>query len=115
TSITPNLPEASAKLRSAVTAAARGLVDREPLVELVALSAVAREHLLVIGPPGTAKSVAVRRIAQATGGRYGTSISSKTFETMLKKLPFPRNPLALSSNRYFSLSLEPLPQSLLRY
>ena len=66
----PNLPEASAKLRSAVTAAARGLVDREPLVELVALSAVAREHLLVIGPPGTAKSVAVRRIAQATGGRY---------------------------------------------
>jgi MoxR-like ATPase len=68
--MTTNLPEASAKLRSAVTAAARGLVDREPLVELVALSAVAREHLLVIGPPGTAKSVAVRRIAQATGGRY---------------------------------------------
>ena len=68
--MTPDLPEASAKLRSAVRAAARGLVDREPLVELVALSAVAREHLLVIGPPGTAKSVAVRRIAQATGGRY---------------------------------------------
>ena len=47
--------------------------------------------------------------------RYGTSISNKTSETKLKKLPFPRNPLALSSNRYFSLSLEPLPQSLLRY
>jgi len=47
--MTPNLPEASAKPRSAVAAAARGLVDREPLVELVALSAVAREHLLVIG------------------------------------------------------------------
>jgi len=61
----PNPLAASSKLRSAVTAASRGLVDREPLVELVALSAVAREHLLVIGPPGTAKSVAVRRIAQA--------------------------------------------------
>jgi MoxR-like ATPase len=68
--MTPNPLAASSKLRSAVTAASRGLVDREPLVELVALSAVAREHLLVIGPPGTAKSVAVRRIAQATGGRY---------------------------------------------
>jgi MoxR-like ATPase len=68
--MTPNLQEASAKLRSAVTAAARGFVDREPRVELVALSAVAREHLLVIGPPGTTKSVVVRRIAQATGGRY---------------------------------------------
>src|SRR6266478_734867 len=68
--MTPNLPEASSKLRAAITAASRGLVDREALVELVALSAVAREHLLVIGPPGTAKSVAVRRMAQATGGNY---------------------------------------------
>ena len=62
--MTLNPSEASSKLRSAVTS--RGLVDREPLVELVALSVVARERLLVIGPPGTAKSVAVRRIAQAT-------------------------------------------------
>src|SRR5579864_2023931 len=68
--MTLNPSEASSKLRSAVTAASRGLVDREPLVELVALSAVAREHLLVIGPPGTAKSAAVHRVAQATGGRY---------------------------------------------
>ncbi|MCI0487183.1 MAG: AAA family ATPase, partial [Blastocatellia bacterium] len=42
----------------------------ESLVELAALSAVAGEHLLVIGPPGTAKSEAVRRIARATGGHY---------------------------------------------
>ena len=68
--MTPSLSEPSSRLRAAVTAASRGLVDRETLVELVALSAVAREHLLVIGPPGTAKSVAVRRMARATGGRY---------------------------------------------
>src|ERR1051326_6035965 len=37
---------------------------------MVALSAVAEEHVLVIGPPGTAKSEAVRRIARATGGQY---------------------------------------------
>lgn len=40
------------------------------MVELVALSAVAGEHLLVIGPPGTAKSEAVRRTARALGGGY---------------------------------------------
>jgi MoxR-like ATPase len=39
-------------------------------VETVALAAVAGEHMLVIGPPGTAKSEAVRRIAGATGGSY---------------------------------------------
>lgn len=58
------------RLRGAVDHARVGLIDREVLVELVALAAVAREHLLVIGPPGTAKSAAVRRVALALGGRY---------------------------------------------
>lgn len=50
--------------------ASRNLIDREALVELVALAAIAREHVLVVGPPGTAKSEAVRRVAKALGGRY---------------------------------------------
>ena len=37
---------------------------------MVALCAVAREHLLVVGAPGTAKSEAVRRVARALGGSY---------------------------------------------
>lgn len=61
---------AAAAVRNAVAAACQGLVQREALVELVALCAVAGEHLLVIGPPGTAKSEAVRRIAQRLGGSY---------------------------------------------
>ena len=60
----------SLRLRSAVQAAAVGLVGRQELAELVVLAAVAGEHLLVIGPPGTAKSAAVRRIASALGGQY---------------------------------------------
>jgi MoxR-like ATPase len=55
-------------LRAALADAGRGLVEREALVELIALAAVAGEHLLVIGPPGTAKSEAVRRVARALGG-----------------------------------------------
>jgi MoxR-like ATPase len=60
----------AAALRSAIAEASAGLVEREALVEVVALAAVAGEHVLVIGPPGTAKSEAVRRIASALGGRY---------------------------------------------
>jgi MoxR-like ATPase len=64
-------PKAAAEsVRLAVVEACRGLVQRETLVELVVLCAVAREHLLVIGPPGTAKSEAVRRIARRFGGSY---------------------------------------------
>lgn len=58
----------SQALREAIRAAGEGLVERESLVELVALAAVAGEHLLVVGPPGTAKSEAVRRATRALGG-----------------------------------------------
>lgn len=57
-------------VRDAVSRARVGLVDRELIAEAVVLCAVAGEHLLVIGPPGTAKSEAVRRVAQQLGGRY---------------------------------------------
>jgi MoxR-like ATPase len=60
----------AASLRQAIADAANGLVERETLVELIVLAAVAQEHLLVIGPPGTAKSVAVHRVAETIGGRY---------------------------------------------
>ncbi len=65
-----NLAVAAAAVQEAIIDASRGMVERESLVELVVLCAVAREHLLVIGPPGTAKSQAVRRIASRLGGEY---------------------------------------------
>jgi MoxR-like ATPase len=65
---TPPIATTAREVRDALAAACRGLVEREVLVDLVALAAVAGEHLLVIGPPGTAKSEAVRRAARATGG-----------------------------------------------
>ena len=60
----------SQALRRAIEAAGAGLVERAALVETIALAAVAGEHILVIGPPGTAKSEAARRVATALGGRY---------------------------------------------
>jgi MoxR-like ATPase len=62
--------EAAAGLRAVICDATAGLVNREHLAELLILAAVAQEHLLVIGPPGTAKSAVVRRVAQGLGGRY---------------------------------------------
>ena len=64
------MPHAAARLRDTVHHATRGLIDREQLAELMLLAAVAGEHLLVVGPPGTAKSAVVRRVAAGLGGRY---------------------------------------------
>ena len=72
---------AAARVRDAVRVARTGLVEREALCELIALAAVAGEHLLVIGPPGTAKSEAVRRMARALGGQ--------TFEYLLGRFTEP--------------------------
>ncbi|MET8280603.1 AAA family ATPase [Micromonospora sp. NPDC005174] len=60
----------AALLRDAIARARTGLVDREVVAEVVVLCAVAGEHVLVIGAPGTAKSEAVRRTADQLGGRY---------------------------------------------
>jgi MoxR-like ATPase len=68
--VTGGFAAAAERLQAAVRRASRGLVGREVLVEVIALSAVAGEHVLVIGEPGTAKSEAVRRVARALGGRY---------------------------------------------
>ena len=68
--MTPSLDDAARHLRDGIQAATSGLIGREQLAELIVLAAVAQEHLIVIGPPGTAKSAVVRRVAQALGGRY---------------------------------------------
>jgi MoxR-like ATPase len=59
-----------AAVRGAIERAQAGLVDRESIAEAVVLCAVAHEHLLVVGPPGTGKSEAVRRVADVLGGAY---------------------------------------------
>jgi len=68
--MTISLQDSARQVRNGIRAATAGLIGRDQLAELIVLSAVAQEHLLVIGPPGTAKSAVVRRVAQAMGGRY---------------------------------------------
>lgn len=67
---TTSLQACADNVRRAIRSATTGLVGREQLAELIVLAAVAQEHLLVVGPPGTAKSAVVRRVAQSLGGRY---------------------------------------------
>lgn len=64
------LGDDAAVARAAIAVARDGLVDRELIAETVLLCAVAGEHVLVVGAPGTAKSEAVRRVAAQLGGRY---------------------------------------------
>lgn len=56
-------------------------VGRDEVIELIALSLVAGEHLFLYGPPGTAKSALIRHFSQSVGGAY--------FEYMLTRFSEP--------------------------
>lgn len=58
------------KIRECIKVATQGFIGRQQLAELIILAAIAKEHLLVIGPPGTAKSAVFRRMARIMDGNY---------------------------------------------
>lgn len=72
-----------------------GLVERKAAIKLVLLTVLAGENIVLVGPPGTGKSLIARRMAQA----LGDTKNGGYFEYLLTKFSTPEEifgPLSIS-------------------
>src|SRR3954462_334952 len=60
----------AARLQEAARVMEQNFLDKQEIVRLLLVSVVAGEHLLLVGPPGTAKSALVRLFARLIDARY---------------------------------------------
>src|SRR5579859_6494445 len=83
--------------------------ERKDVIDGTLAAILAAEHVLLLGPPGTAKSALVRAIAQAFGGVY--------FERLLTKFSTPEElfgPIslkALEQDRFQRVTVGKLPEA----
>jgi MoxR-like ATPase len=61
---------ASQKVRDVARALDARYLDKSEIIRLLLVTLVAGEHMLIVGPPGTAKSALVRHLARLVDARY---------------------------------------------
>src|SRR3954467_13956081 len=64
------LLRATQKVRDVARALDERFLDKSEIVRMLLVTLVAGEHMLIVGPPGTAKSALVRQLARLVDARY---------------------------------------------
>ncbi|MBL4686657.1 MAG: AAA family ATPase [Nannocystaceae bacterium] len=66
----PSIADLSKRLQEGARRLESRFLGKEEIIRLLFISAVAGEHLVMVGPPGTAKSALLRAFAEVVDARY---------------------------------------------
>lgn len=64
-------------------------VAKDEIIEIMVICAIAQEHMLIVGPPGTAKSELVKRFAKLCSPRHSADGNVPYFEYLLTRFTEP--------------------------
>jgi MoxR-like ATPase len=88
------------KIKSLLTQLNQGLLSREQVLKMGLLTLLSGENLVLVGPPGTGKSLVARRIAKSLADNAGQAGKADYFEYLLTKFSTPEEifgPLSISA------------------
>ncbi|MFE8599857.1 AAA family ATPase [Archangium violaceum] len=83
--------------------------ERQEVIDGTLAAILSGEHVLLLGPPGTAKSALVRAMAHAFGGNYFERVLTR--HTMPEELLGPLCPQALEEGRFAHIPMGMLPEA----
>jgi MoxR-like ATPase len=65
-----NVQQLAGRLQQAARTLDQSFLDKQEIIRLLTISVVAGEHMIIVGPPGTAKSALIRLFSQLVDARY---------------------------------------------
>ena len=111
----PGVPVALGRLRAIEAEMSALLLGRDDAVRAALLAVLARQHLVLLGPPGTAKSLLIEllseRIAAPTGGGLRRFVWLMTKFTTMEELFGPVSVQGLKQDVYRRLTTNKLPEA----
>src|SRR3712207_3745312 len=102
-----------AKFQAARRELSAALIERDAEVDLVLTALIANEHPLLVGPPGTAKSLLLDSLMRWTSGRRFTALLTRF--TCPEELFGPVSVRGLKEDRYVRVTAGKMPEAHLSF